>query len=220
MTTQFGASALLSVLVVGATGGLGKCLVQECLARGLSTAVLVRNKEKFYTEFDNIDYVWPESNVFVGDAASDVSLIKKACEGKDVVFIGVGAVEAIARNVAEQAKASGVKKVVHVAGATNVMDADGVTPLWKKFASSWPPAEKAFIAHGSCIDAIRRTGINYVIFCPAYMSARGKKSSPTAVPKINRESGNFVSYEDAAHIMVDAAEKSDWDGELITAATN
>lgn len=208
---------LLSVLVVGATGGLGKCLVEECLNRGLSLSVLVRNKDKFYTEFTT--KTLPESNVFVGDASSNIDIVKNACKGKDVVLIGVGANEAIARTVAEQSKAVGVKKIVHVAGATNVMDADGVTPLWKKVALTWPPAEKVFIAHGKCIDAIRKTGINYVIFCPAYMSNKGKKSSPMAPPKINRESGDFISYEDAAHVMVDAAEKSDWDGQLITAAT-
>jgi putative NADH-flavin reductase len=192
-------------------------LVKECLDRGISVSVLVRNKEKFISEFSNI--VWPEANIFVGDAASDASVVKKACQGKDIVLCGIGAVEAIARNVAEQSQITGVKKLIHVAGATNVMDVDGVTPLWKKYADSWPPAERVFIAHGKCIDAIKATGINHVVFCPALMSSREKKSSPVAVPKINRESGGFVSYEDAAHIIVDAAQKSDWDGQLITAAT-
>lgn len=210
---------MLSVLVVGATGGLGKCLVQEALTRGHSVSVLVRNKDKFNTEFADMSATWPASNLFVGDAATDASAVKKACEGKDVVLIGVGAVESIARNIAEQASATGVKKVVHVAGATNVMDEDGVTPLWKKWALTWAPAEKAFIAHGKCIEAIRSTGINHVIFCPAYMNNKGQKSSPVQTPKVNRESGPFVSYEDAAHIMVNAAEKPDWDGQLITAAT-
>ncbi len=164
--------------------------------------------------------MWPASSIFVGDAASDSLIVKKACEGKDVVLMGIGSVEEIAHVVAEPSKAAGVKKVVHIAGATNVLDADGVTPLWKKYAVSWPPAERAFIAHGKCIDAIRRTGINHVIFCPGFMSSKEKKSSPVAAPKINCESGGFVSYEDAAHVMVDAAEKSDWDGQLITAATN
>lgn len=217
MTTP---SKALSVLVVGATGGLGKALVQECLGRGLNISVLVRNKDKFDTEFASFNYDWPASNIYVGDAASNSSIVKKACEGKDVVLMGIGAVEAIAQVVAEQSKAAGVKKMVHIAGATNVMDADGITPLWKKYASSWPPAEKAFIAHGKCIDAIRKTGINHVVFCPAFMDSIGKKSIPVAEPKINRESGNFVSYEDAAHVMLDAAEKSTWDGQLITAVTN
>jgi putative NADH-flavin reductase len=209
----------LSVLIIGATGGLGKCLVQEALARKHTVSVLIRNKEKFNAEFNNMNHVWPSSSIFIGDATKDVSILKKACEGKDVVLIGIGAVESIARNVAEQSKEAGVKKVIHVAGATNVMDADGTTPLWKKFATKWPPAEKVFIAHGKCIDAIRRTGINHVIFCPAFMNSKEKKSSPVAEPKINRESGDYISYEDAAHIMLNAAEQSKWDGELITAAT-
>ena len=220
MTASVATSKLLSILVVGATGGLGKCLVQEGLARGHSISVLVRNKEKFDADVSsNINYVWPPSSIFIGDAASDAATVKKACEGKDVVLMGIGAMEAVTRVVAEQSKAAGVVKLVQVAGATNVMDEDGVTPLWKKYISFYPSGEKAYIAHGKCIDAIRQTGINHVIFCPGYMNSKGAKSSSLPVPKINRESGNYVSFEDAAHVMLDAAEKSDWDGQLITAAT-
>ena len=51
------------------------------------------------------------------------------------------------------------------------------------------------------------------------MSNKGKKSNPVAEPKVNRESGMYVSYEDAAHVMLEAAEKSTWDRQLITLAT-
>ncbi|KAI8912753.1 hypothetical protein EDD86DRAFT_263654 [Gorgonomyces haynaldii] len=216
MSTASNTSQKLSLLVIGATGGLGKCLVKEALSRGHSVSVLVRNKEKF--EKDYPEAKWSDSNVFVGNAASDSAIVKQGCTGKDVVLMGVGADDAIARTAAEQAKAAGVKKLVHVAGATNVMDEDGVTPLWKKYATSWPPAERVYHTHGKCIDAIRNTGINYVVFCPAFMSNQ-PKSNPVAAPKINRESGGFVSFEDAAHVMVDAAEQSTWDGQLITAAS-
>ncbi|KAI3642922.1 hypothetical protein MP228_012477 [Amoeboaphelidium protococcarum] len=219
MSTSSVSQKPLSILVVGATGGLGKSLVHECLARGHSLSVLVRNQDKLAVVFAETVFSLPASNIFIGDAATDTDIVKKACEGQDVVLMGVGGAEDVARIVAEQSKVAGVKKIVHVAGLTNIMDDDGTTPMWKKIISSWPPAEEAFIAHGKCIDAIRATGINYVVFCPGYMSGKGKKSSPMITPKINRDCGDHVSYEDAAHVMMDAAEKSNWDGELITAAT-
>lgn len=209
---------MLKLLIVGATGGLGKFLVNEALSRGHAVSVLVRNKDKLQTEFTKDDLA-KLSNIFIGDAGSDESTVRNACQGIDVVVSGSGAVEPVARTVAQQAKLTDVKKFVYVAGATNVLDEDGVTPLWKKYATYWPPAERAFHAHGQCIDAIRSTGINYVVFCPAMMRSVGKKSSPVQIPKVNRESGGFVSYEDAAHVMIDAAEKKNWDGQLITAAT-
>ena len=208
----------LSLLVVGATGGLGKHLVKEGLNRGHSVSVLVRNREKLEAEFaPNVLSALKE--VHVADAGADAELVRQACSGKDVVLSGSGAVEPVADTVANQAKLAGVKKFVYVAGATNVMDEDGVTPLWKKYASYWPPAERAYNSHGKCIEAIRRSGINYVVFCPALMKEVGSKSNPVQIPKINRESGGFVSYEDAAHVMVDAAELPTWDNQLITAAT-
>jgi len=209
---------MLKLLIIGATGGLGRILVNEAISRGHIVSVLVRNQEKLNTEYTKDDLA-KLNNIFIGDAGTDEETVLKACQGIDVVVSGSGAVEPVARTVAKQAKAAAVKKFVYVAGATNVMDEDGITPLWIKASKFWPPAERAFNSHKVCIDAIRNTGINYVVFCPAYMSKIGKKSNPVQIPKINRESGNFVSYEDAAHVMIDAAEKDTWDGQLITAAT-
>ena len=50
------------------------------------------------------------------------------------------------------------------------------------------------------------------------MKSVGSRSTEVKV-KVNRPSGDFVSYEDASVVMVDAAEKDKWDGECITAAT-
>ena len=47
----------------------------------------------------------------------------------------------------------------------------------------------------------------------------GAVSVPPPAIKINRQSGGFVSYEDAAWVMVHAAEVADYDNQLITAAT-
>ena len=78
--------------------------------------------------------------------------------------------------------------------------------------------ESEYLLHKGCIDAIKESGIKYAIFCPAMMKSVGSRSTEVKV-KVNRPSGDFVSYEDASVVMVDAAEKDKWDGECITAAT-
>ena len=210
------AANALKVLVVGATGGLGQCLVQEALRRGHQVSVLVRDEEKLKstTSIDTKSL----TNVYIGDGG-DAAAVGSACEGKDIVLSGSGAYEPLARTVAEQCKEKGVKKFVYVAGATNVMNEDGVTPLYKYWATKWAGAESAYLAHGKCIEAIRATGINYVVFCPAMMKSVGATSEPPPAIRINRPSGDFVSFEDAAWTMLQAAESSDYDGQLITAAT-
>ena len=102
------------------------------------------------------------------------------------------------------------------------MSEDGVTPYYKELLTVYPPALEAFRAHGPCIDAIRESGVKHVIFCPGYMRSLGKKSEnlPDSLNiRINRPSGSFISYEDAAYVMVNAAETNDYDNELITAST-
>jgi uncharacterized protein YbjT (DUF2867 family) len=208
-------SSALKVLVVGATGGLGQSLVQELLSRGHNVSVLVRNQAKLAETTIDAKRL---SQVYVGDGA-DPKAVGDAVRGKDVVLSGSGANLPLASTVATQCKAEGVKKFVFVAGSTNVMEEDGVTPHYISWIPRYPAAESSFKAHGPCIEAIRASGSNYVVFCPSYMKNVGARSSPPPAIRINRPSGDFVSYEDAAWVMAQAAEVSDYDGQLITAAT-
>lgn len=114
-------------------------------------------------------------------------------------------------------------RLIHVAGATNLKSEDGVTDNWmilKPKLGDW--VERAYLGHKACIDAIAKSGINFVIFCPSLMRNMGHKSSnlPDSLNiRINRPSGDFISYEDAAYVMVRAAMTNEYDGQCITAST-
>ncbi|ORY44376.1 NAD(P)-binding protein [Rhizoclosmatium globosum] len=185
----------LRVLVVGATGGLGSQLTRESLSRGHRVSVLVRSPEKLGHVHDTSTL----ASVFTGDGL-DADSLKTATQNIDVVLNGVGSRPEIALALANAVKANNLKKLVHIAGGTNVMEDDGT--------------------HQAGIDAIRSTGVTYVVFCPGFMKSVGAKSAQPVAVKVNRFAGDFVSYEDAASVMVNAAEQSVWDGQLITAATN
>jgi uncharacterized protein YbjT (DUF2867 family) len=214
------AASALRLVVVGATGGLGQALVREALGRGHTVSVLVRDRKKL-DEVLGAEAVSRLSSVHVGDA-HDAAVTGAAVAGQEIVFGAQGADQVFARVVAEQSKAAGARKFVFVAGATNVMSEDGTTPNYIAYMKEWSFAESAFKAHGACIDAIRATGVPHVIFCPGFMQAVGKRSDglPEAANiRVNRPSGNFVSFEDAAWVMLQAAEGPQWDGQLITAST-
>lgn len=214
-------AAPLRTLIVGATGGLGKCLVKEALDQGHTVSVLVRDEKKLHEEV-GAETVKKLASVHIGDG-SDAKAVATAVKNQDVVISGVGARPQIAQTVAEQAKAHGVKKFVWVAGASNVKGEDGVTDHWKELKPTlgdW--IEGAYKVHGASIDSIVKTGINYSVFCPGKMDPLGKKSAniPASLNiRINRPSGPFVSYEDAAWVMVRAASIPDWDRQHITAST-
>lgn len=72
-----------------------------------------------------------------------------------------------------------------------------------------------------CIDAIRETGINYMIFCPGRMTTHGHRSPDVrSSVRINRVAGMSVSYEDAAWVMLEGALTDAYDRRLVSAATN
>lgn len=207
----------LSVLIVG-VGGLGKCMVLEALERGLCVSVLVRNKTKLEAELGK-ETCAKLSRITVGDG-TNAQVLDEAMSGIDVVLSGRGADPQLANELAAAAKRNGVKKLCWPGGSTNVLADDGVTPNYKRLLHLGSWVESAYHAHGACIDAIQQSGINYVIFCPGRMSSVGQKSPDVRTSvRINRDAGPFVSYEDAAWVILEAATTNHYDNQLVSAAT-
>ncbi|MDY0391061.1 NAD(P)-dependent oxidoreductase [Desulfobulbus oligotrophicus] len=207
----------LRVLIVG-VGGLGKCLVLEALERDLPVSVLVRNQEKLRDDLGEATLAKLE-NIHVGDG-TDAQVLDKAMQDIDVVLSGRGAAPDLARELAAAVKRNGVKKLCWPGGTTNVMAEDGITPNYKELQHLGSWVEQAYALHGACIDIIRKAGINYVIFCPGRMQGTGRRSPDVqATIRINRDAGPFVSYEDAAWVLLEAATTDSYDHQLISAAT-
>ncbi|MDS9469639.1 MULTISPECIES: NAD(P)H-binding protein [Paracoccus] len=205
------------ILVVG-VGGLGKCMVLEALGRGLRVSVLVRNRTKLEADLGKeIDLQL--SQITVGDALRP-TVLDAAMAGVDVVLSGKGADPELAAALADAVKRNRVSKLCWPAGTTNVMAEDGITPNYNKLAHLGTWVERAFHAHAACIAAIRAADINHVIFCPGRMAGLGRRSPDVeASLRINRDSGPFVSYEDAAWVMLEAATTHEYDRQLVSAAT-
>lgn len=126
----------------------------------------------------------------------------------------------LAEALSKAVKRNSVQKLCWPAGTTNVLADDGITPNYQKLfhLGSW--VEQAFQAHGMCIDLIQKADINYVIFCPGRMMGVGHRSlNVQDAIRINRDAGPFVSYEDAAWVMLEAATTKLYDRKLISAAT-
>jgi putative NADH-flavin reductase len=207
----------LNVLIVGVSG-LGKCMVMEALERGVRVSVLVRNRVKLEAELGK-EAVAKLRKVTIGDG-TQATVLDEALPGIDVVLSGRGADPHLAQELAVAVKRHGVKKLCWPAGSTNVMADDGVTPNYKRLMHLGSWVEGAYRTHGACIDAIRQARINYVIFCPGRMSSVGKRSQDVrSSVRINRDGGGFVSYEDAAWVMLQAATTNTYDRELISAGT-
>lgn len=206
------------ILIVG-VGGLGSAMIDEALKRGLSVSVMVRDESKL-RERIAAEKLAKLKKIYVGDA-SDPETLDPAMQGIDVVISGRGAHLRMARELSAAVKRNGVKKLLWPAGGSNVMAEDGVTPLYLKYLESWPDAGQAYNAHKVCIDAIQSADINYMILCPGRMDAQGARSKlENRVVRVNRETGMYTSYEDAAWVMLESATTDKYDRQLVSVATN
>jgi hypothetical protein len=76
-------------------------------------------------------------------------------------------------------------------------------------------------AHTPCIDAVKASGVTYIIWCPGVMKS-GQRSSPPPRTLLRADPAglaawDYVSYEDAAQVIVSACEASEFDNQHISA---
>ena len=71
-------------LVLGATGSIGFAFTNELLSHGIKTTILVRNKQKALTLFDNN----PLLEIIEGDV-NDLVTLKYISKDKDLIFHGI-----------------------------------------------------------------------------------------------------------------------------------
>ena len=206
---------MLRLLIVAASGGLGTNLVKEALSRGHIVSVVARDHAKLATLLgSDLERL---AGVHIG-SAEDAEFVRSSMTGIDVVLSGAPAVPNIAKTLADAVLVTGARKIVWVAGASNMVEDDGVTLHHLKFG---PSGVNYFNAHAPCIDAIKSTGANHVIFCPGLMKPAGAKSPtpPEIFTRCKPDQVDFVSYEDAAWAMVQVAEVDTFDGKLCEAIT-
>ncbi|MCI1257439.1 MULTISPECIES: NAD(P)H-binding protein [Corynebacterium] len=205
------------LLVIG-VGGLGRCMVNEALERGQDVSVLVRDRSRLEEQVGS-GTVAKLAEVTVGDATDPV-VLDSALVGIDVVLSGRGADPSVARELAAAVVRHPVRKICWPAGSTNVLAEDGETPNYRELLPTWPVAEQVYRTHQECIDLLEESGVTCVFFCPGKMGSAGHRSPGVAqTVRVNRDAGRFVSYEDAAWVMLEAALTDRYDNLRVSAST-
>jgi uncharacterized protein YbjT (DUF2867 family) len=189
------------VLVAGASGYLGRYVVQELRARGHYVRALVRAADKVADLVDQID------EVVVGQV-TDPATLRRCCDDIDVVFSSVG--------ITKQ-KDGLTFEDVDYRGNANLLDEArraGVTKFVYVSVFNGPKLRHLAIvdAHERFVDALKDSGIDYAVVRPtgffsdmgAYfdMAARGR------VYLVGRGDSriNPIHGADLAVICVDALE--------------
>jgi nucleoside-diphosphate-sugar epimerase len=175
----------MKVLVTGATGFLGKHLVQRLVARGDEVCALV----------------WPPGTrsalqdlsvtMLEGDI-QDTAVLKQAAQGKDVVFHCAGKVDdwgprhefykvnvVGTQNMLEASRAAGVKHFIHISslvvlGIPETMPADETMPYTTKFYNHY--METKLLAEKSVIEYHHKHKLPVTIIRPGILWGPGDTS--------------------------------------------
>jgi UDP-glucose 4-epimerase len=166
-----------TVLVTGATGFIGPCLIQQLLAKNLTVRVLVRNREKIHWLPNDVD-------VFVGDLTQPESL-QNVCKEVDTVFHLGGYAHAWSekkhsfaqqhrlvncqgtQNLLVEALRSRVKKFIFFSSVKAVADSsENIDETWHNPpTSAYGLAKRA--AEQYILEAGQHTGMHVCILRPA-----------------------------------------------------
>lgn len=202
------------VLVVGATGQLGRVILRHLIAAGTPVRALSRHAARLAGEF-------PEAEIAAVDLL-DVPRLTEACRGIDQIIatannnMGSGATSpgkvdlAGYQNLCAAARNTGVKRLVYVSYRGVAQDA----PV-DIFRLKW------YIE-----DAIRRSGVPHVMFRPtAFMDIwidemLAKDIRQKGVATIfgdGRRVSNYIAVEDVAEFAMKILERRDVVNEVVDA---
>ncbi len=136
------------ILVIGATGMLGKPVAYRLRKDGFTVRIMTREINKAQKQFD-------ESYEIVKGDVMDAGSIESALDGCFGVHINLsGEIEQIGtENVANAAAKKGVERITYISGTSVAKE------------TAWFP-----ISHRKLMaeKAIRESGVNYCIFCPTW----------------------------------------------------
>lgn len=153
-----------TVLVVGATGSIGRLVVEEAIRRGYTTRALVRNPDKARR-------LPPEADVIMGDVTRPDTL-SRAVDGVDAVVFTLGS-DGAGKVGAESVDYGGVRNVLNALGSRTariaLMTSIGVTNRTGRYnratqVHDWKRRSERLV---------RASGLPYTIVRPGWFDYNG-----------------------------------------------
>lgn len=210
----------MQIALIGASGMIGRRILDEALARGHAVTAIARNTERLSDVRDKV-------NVVAGNAL-DANSVASAVAGHDVVISTVPperdnpqSVVTAAHALIDGLKRAGVRRLVVVGGAGSLEVAPGVqlfdTP---EFPAAWKPGA---VAHGDALAVYRQeTELEWTFVSPAGMIMPGERTGQFRIggdQLLTDEKGESrISCEDFAIALLDEVEKPQFIRRRFTAA--
>jgi uncharacterized protein YbjT (DUF2867 family) len=198
------------ILVLGATGGTGRLIVKQALARGFAVRVLVRRPEKTTG--------LAGAEVFVGDAR-DPAALAPALEGQDAVVSALGtpvspfrevtALSAATNAIVAAMKAAAVPRLVCITGIGAGDSAGHGGFLFDRLIL--PALLRKVYADKDRQEAIvRASGLDWVLVRPSVLNDRAPADKVRALTDLSGFHGGTIARADVARFVLDQVQADTW----------
>ena len=198
------------ILVLGATGGTGRLIVSQALARGYDVTALVRSPDKARDL---------EGAKLVAGDARDEAALRKAVKGQDAVVSALGTPASPFREVTLLSTATralvGAMKVEQVArlvcitgmGAGDSAGHGGfvfdhlVFPLLLR---------KVYVDKNRQEAIVRDSGLDWVLVRPSVLNDKPRRDTIRTLTDLSGFHGGSISRQDVAKFVVDQLRAETW----------
>lgn len=194
----------MKVVIIGASGTIGKRITEEALRRGHDVTAILRNPERLEQEHERLNKVKAD--------VMDPSSLEEAIQGHDAVISAFGPkfgqeeeLLAAARTIVEGTKRGGVSRLLIVGGAGSLIGDTGVPIMdTPEFPEEIRPLARA---HADAYDIYKESDLDWTYVSPAAVIEPGKRTGQFRIGMdrlVTDESGSSrISVEDFAAAMID-----------------
>jgi putative NADH-flavin reductase len=198
------------ILVLGATGGTGRLLVEQAVARGWEVTALVRSPEKGAS--------LSGARLLIGDAL-DGAALHRALAGQDAVISALGTpasphklvtlLSSATQELVEAMKEENVSRLVAITGI-GAGDSRGHGGfLFDKLI--FPLILRNVYADKDRQEAIlRESGLDWTIVRPSVLNDKPARGAPRALEDLSNFHGGTIARADVARFVLDQLTDSTW----------
>jgi uncharacterized protein YbjT (DUF2867 family) len=202
--------ARMKILVLGATGGTGRLIVTQALARGYEVRALVRSPEKAAG--------LEGAEIRVGDARDEAAL-RQALQGVDGVVSVLGTpaspfrqvtdLSTATRSLVNAMRAEGVKRLVCITGM-GAGDSAGhggllfdrlIFPLLLRKVYDDKDRQEAIV---------RASGLDWVLVRPSVLNDKASGPAIRALVDLSDFHGGSIARTDVARFVLDQVQSDAW----------
>ncbi|TYL88647.1 NAD(P)-dependent oxidoreductase [Bradyrhizobium cytisi] len=198
------------ILVLGATGGTGRLIVSQAVARGYDVSVLVRSAEKARD--------LKGAKLIVGDAR-DEKVLRQALKGRDAVVSALGTRASPFREVtllstATRALTSAmqIEQVSRLVCITGLGAGDSVGHGGFLFDKLIFPLllRRVYADKDRQESIVRDSGLDWVLVRPSVLNNKPSRDTIRALTDLSNFHGGGISREDVARFVLDQLRADAW----------